>query len=409
MWRAAIRRTAAVLWIASVIFALAFVVSGLLPRKASPEVLRYFEPEFLERAWARANAGYVNSGLSALATFVVLYLYSRSSFLSRRLGSLMRSTGALTLKTAVLFGSILGMATSLLFALVSLPFSAYGGFFLEKAYGLSRASFGAWLLDYGKGTLLDLIAYGAGGAFLAWAVLRFRRRWHVVAALAFVVVSVVMAALYPLVIAPIFNEFHPLEDKALLAEVHALASGAGLQVDEALVMKASLKTARANAYFAGIGKTRQVVLYDTLIENRSLEEIRFVLAHELGHWKYGHVLWGTVLSGIGTLACLILFRMAHDGMPDSPSLRDLEAVLLALFAFIVLFSYATNPISSYVSRSFEKAADAFALSLTRDGGSFIRGQVNIATMNLTDVQPPPFIRWFAWTHPTTIERILSAE
>lgn len=397
------------LWIVALGFALSCLVSGILPRKASQEALRFFDAEFLERAWARANASYVNSGLSALVTFAVLYLLTRGNPISTRIGRAGRFSGDVTSRGAAAFGFTLGLLASSLFALVSLPFSAYGGFFLEKAFGLSRMGFGTWLLDYVLGSLLDMIAYGAGGAFVAWVLLRFPRRWHIVTTMAFLAIGLVLTTLYPLLIAPIFNEFHPLEDAALLQDVRSLSAMAGLRVDKVLVMEASAKTARVNAYFSGIGRTRQVVLYDTLIETRSPEEIRFVLAHELGHWKHGHVMWGTLLSGVGALACLMLFRMAHPAPTAPVRYRDLETSLLALFAFIVLFSYITNPISAYVSRSFETTADAFALNLTEDSGSFIRGQVNIAKNNLSDVEPPPFIRWFAWTHPTTLERIRSAE
>src|SRR5690606_14514740 len=111
------------------------------------EALRYFDIEFLERAWGRANAGYVNSGLSALASFAVLYLFTRSSYISTRLWPAFRLSGDVTTLGTVLFGLILGIMASGLFALASLPFSAYGGFFLEKAFGMSRISFGRWLLD----------------------------------------------------------------------------------------------------------------------------------------------------------------------------------------------------------------------------------------------------------------------
>lgn len=403
------RRIPAFLWTVALAFAFLCLLSGILPRKASQEALRYFDAGFLERSWARANPAYVNSGLSALVSFAALYLFTRSSPVSARIGPVFRLSGDVSSRGAPVFGLLLGALASALFTLVSLPFSAYGGYFLEKAFGMSWISFGSWLLDYAKGSLLDLVAHGVGGAFVAWVMFRFPRRWHIIATAAFLAVSVVMSALYPLVIAPIFNEFHPLEDVALLEEVRNLSTAAGLQVDQVLVMNASAKTARVNAYFAGIGRTRQVVLYDTLIETRPLHEIRFVLAHELGHWRHGHVMWGTLLSALGVLVCLVLFRMARPDARASFRYSDLENCLLTLFAFIVLFSYISNPVSCYVSRSFEKTADAFALSLTQDSESFIRSQVNIAKSNLTDVQPPPFIRWFAWTHPTTLERILAAE
>jgi STE24 endopeptidase len=397
------------LWAIALVLAVSCLASGLIPRRPSEESLRYFDADFMEKARERAGAGYVNSGLSALVTFAVLYLYTRSNPLSARLQSLRPFSGDLTSRRVTAFGFTLGLLSAALFALVSLPFSAYSGFFLEKRFGMSRIGFGTWLLDYAIGSFLNLFAYGVGGAFVAWVLIRFPRRWHIVTTVAFLAVSVAMAALYPLVIAPLFNEFRPLEDAALLEDVRSLSTMAGMDVDKVLVMEASAKTARVNAYFAGAGKTRQVVLYDTLLETQSLPEIKFVLAHELGHWKHGHIMWGNLLGGLGVLACLMLFRMAFPASSAPVRLRDLESSLLALLAFIILFSHITNPVSAYVSRSFEKTADAFALSLTRDSESFIRGQVNIAKSNLSDVDPPPFIRWFAWTHPTTLERIRSAK
>ncbi len=399
----------AFLWAIALVLAVSCLASGLIPRRPSEEALRYFDADFMEKAGRRASAGYVNSGLSALVTFAVLYLFARQSPLSTRLGRLRWFSGDLTSRRVAVFGLMLGLLSAALFAVVSLPFSAYGGFVLEKQFGMSRLGFWTWLLDYAKGSFLNLVTYGAGGAFVAWVLFRFPRRWHIVTTVALLAISMVMAALYPLVIAPLFNKFHPLEDAALLEDVRNLSTVAGMDVDEVLVMEASAKTARVNAYFAGAGKTRQVVLYDTLLATQSIEEIRFVLAHELGHWKYGHITWGTLLGAFGVLACLMLFRMAYPVSAALGRLRDLESSLLALLAFIILFSYISNPVSAYVSRSFEKTADAFALSLTRDSESFIRSQVNLAKSNLTDVEPPPFIRWFAWTHPTTLERIRSAK
>jgi STE24 endopeptidase len=399
----------ALLWIAALSFAVLCLACGVFPRQASPEALRYFDAAFLARARARANAGYVNSGLSALVSFGVLYLFTRGTPLLGRPRLAQSFSGCVTHRGAALFGFVLGTAASALFALVSLPFSAYGGFFLEKAFVMSRIGFGTWLLNYAKGSLLNLAAYGAGGAFVAWVLFRFPGKWHLVTTVAFLAAGLVMSAAYPLLIAPLFNEFHPLEDPALLMDVRNLSTLAGMDVDKVLVMEASAKTARVNAYFAGVGRTRQVVLYDTLIETQSPDEIRFVLAHELGHWKHGHIMWSNLLSGVGVLACLTLFRAAFPAQGAPLRYRDLEAALLALLAFIILFSYISTPVSAYVSRRFEKTSDAFALSLTQDGESFIRSQVNIAKSNLSDVEPPPFIRWFAWTHPTTLERIHSAE
>lgn len=306
-------------------------------------------------------------------------------------------------------GLTLGAAASGLLSLVSLPFSAYAGYFLERKFGLSRMTFGAWLADYGKSSLLDLMAYGLGGAFLAWALVKVPRGWYIVATVAFLGASVIMSALYPLVIAPAFNEFHPLEDPAVLEDVRSLSEKAGMNVDKVLVMEASAKTSRVNAYFAGIGRTREVVLYDTLLMGHSREEVRLVTAHELGHWRYGHVAWGIAASSAGVFLALALFRASVGGPVGPSDFRSLGNTLKSLLVFIVLFSYVAAPVSNFISRSFEVKADAYSLALTEDRGSFITSQVSIAKYNLSDVEPPPFIRWFAWTHPTTLERIASAE
>jgi STE24 endopeptidase len=179
-------------------------------------------------------------------------------------------------------------------------------------------------------------------------------------------------------------------------------------------MEASVKTTRVNAYFAGIGRTKQVVLYDTLLATSSREEVRLVVAHELGHWELGHVVKGLLLSGILVLAGLWTLRLSISQLAGASGpasllpMTALENALVVLFVFATLASFALSPVSSYVSRRFEVQSDAYSLALTGDRGAFVSTQIALAKGNLGDVEPPPFIRWFAWTHPTTLERIRSA-
>lgn len=393
------------LWVTALAFALAWIVSALIPREPPGEALRYFDSEFLSRAQSRATLSYVTSGVATLATFAVLYLFSRSSPVSGRF------IGDVTGWGAAKFGLCLGVAASALLSLVRLPFSAYVGYSLEKRFGLSRMTFDNWIADYVKSSLFDLVAYGLGAAFVAWALVRLPRTWPAVVTIAFLAASILMSALYPLVIAPAFNKFHPLEDAAVLEDVRALSRAAGMEVDRVLVMEASAKTSRANAYFSGIGRTKEVVLYDTLLTSHSPGEIRLVIAHELGHWHYGHVVKGVIASTLGVFVALSLFRASTSGTNAFSTLNDfgsLKSVLVSLLVFTVLFSYVLTPVSTYISRSFEVKSDAYSTALTGDRHSFVASQVNLATSNLADVEPPPFIRWFAWTHPTTLERIGAA-
>ncbi len=378
------------LWVVSLLFLALWMASALRPRAFPAEARAYFTQEFLEQSVRRATLSYVNSGLATLAAFVALYLVGRWSARAFNTGR------------PIVVGLCLGTAGALLFALVSLPFGIYG-LYLDRAYGLSRMQLPAWLLDYAKGTFLSVLEYSFAGAFVAWAFVRFPRTWHLVLGGSFVALSLVISMLYPVLIAPLFNKFHPLPEGQVLEDVRELAAAAGMKVDKVLVMEASAKTARANAYFTGIGRTKQVVLYDTLLSTNSPEEVRLVVAHELGHWKYGHVVKETFVSAAGVIAALWVFRLSLG-----PGLT-LERVLVLLLIFSTLAGYALSPASSYMSRRFEVQSDAYSLSLTGRRSAFISSQVNLARTNLGDVQPPDFIRWFAWTHPTTLERIESAQ
>jgi len=313
--------------------------------------------------------------------------------------------GSVTPGKAALHGLLLGALAAVVFSLVGLPFRLYG-FHLDRSYGLTRMDFWLYLWDWAKGMFLGIVQYSLTGAFAAWALVRFPRTWHLILSASFLVASLCVSALYPVLIAPMFDKFHPLPDGPVLSDVRELAESAGMRVDNVLVMEASAKTARANAYFAGVGRTKQVVLYDTLLDSNSREGIRLVVAHELGHWSSGHVVKSILLSSLGVLGALLLFRFTTAGSVEGH--LSLERFLVALFVFSTLASFVFNPASCYVSRVFEVQADAYSLSLTGGNDAFIASQVSLAATNLSDIQPPPFIQWFGGTHPTTLERITSA-
>ena len=238
-------------------------------------------------------------------------------------------------------GAVLAIQAGLMLTLVSLPFRWYKGYYLEKAFGLTRLELGGWFLEFLKGTVLDLVIYAISGGFAALLLVRFPRTWHYLLTVVLFLGSMFFAYVYPIAIAPVFDRFTPLEDQAILAEVNELADAAGMQVDKVLVMEASLKTSRANAYFTGIGKSKQVVLYDTLIANHSLEEVKLVLAHELGHWKYGHIVSGIVFSAVGTLAITMLFSLVAGPLPEQFSVMTLRSVFLSLVLFSVCLLYTS--------------------------------------------------------------------
>lgn len=392
----------------ALIFAILWVVSAFLPRAFSQEAITYFDRGFLEQAFRRANLSYLATGLQSIATFLALFIFATRKFQNRALFGMHVSRHVLP-GASLWIGAVLAIQAGLMLTLVSLPFRWYKGYYLEKAFGLTRLELGGWFLEFLKGTVLDLVIYAISGGFAALLLVRFPRTWHYLLTVVLFLGSMFFAYVYPIAIAPVFDRFTPLEDQAILAEVNELADAAGMQVDKVLVMEASLKTSRANAYFTGIGKSKQVVLYDTLIANHSLEEVKLVLAHELGHWKYGHIVSGIVFSAVGTLAITMLFSLVAGPLPEQFSVMTLRSVFLSLVLFSVLVSYVATPVASMMSRRHEVQADMFSLELTGDPDSFVAAMVGLAKGNLGDVEPPGFIRWFAWTHPTTLERIVMGE
>lgn len=405
------------LWGLSLVFLALWIFSALWPRQLPQDASRYFDPLMLERSLRRAKLSYLNSGLASIASLAVLYAVfrwsSKGPFLSHLVG------GQLGPGRAALLGLGLGVGAAILFSLAGLPFGICG-YYLDRAFGLTPMSLSVYLLDYAKSTAFSALQYGASGLFAAWAIVRFPRVWHWTLTGAFLAASLVLNYLYPVLIAPAFNTFRPLEEGPVLQDVRELAGAAGMQVDQVLVMEASAKTSRANAYFAGVGRTKQVVLYDTLLQSHSRDETRLVIAHELAHWRFGHIVKSMLLSSVAALAFLLVFRSAAlrsvPGAALSGSMQafqassplTLERVLVLMFVFATLAGFVTNPASAYISRRFERQADAYALALTGDAQAFTGSQVRLATTNLSDVQPPPFIYWYAATHPSTLERILSA-
>ena len=392
------------LWVVSFLFVAAWFLSAVFRSSPSAEALRLFSPELLDRARRRATSVYIASGAETAVEFAAVWLVLRRAREAPVLSQLFH--GDLTQASALVLGFGLGVVASLLLSAVGLPFGIFR-LYLDRSYGLSRMTLAAYLLDYLKSAILSLAAYGLAASFVAWAVARFPRTWHLVAAAGFLAASVLVYMAFPILIDPMFNRFHPLPEGAILSDVRELAKRAGMRVDKVLVMEASAKTSRTNAYFTGLGATKRIVLYDTLLASQPREQVRLVVAHELGHWRYGHLFKGILVSAAGVFLALLAFYEGVRGW-STPSHAELEQLLALLFVFAVISGYVLTPASSYVSRRFEAQADAYSLSLTKDPSSFVSAQMRLAQDNLSDVEPPPFIRWFAWTHPTTIERIGSA-
>lgn len=308
----------------------------------------------------------------------------------------------------VLLGTL---ALGLLGRLVTLPLDLRSEAVL-RSYGLSTQTWQSWSLDLGKGLLVASALSAAALLVVLALARRAPRTWWAWGAGAVAGLVVAGSFAYPLVVEPVFNEVRPLPAGQQRDDLLALARADGVAVEDVLVADASRRTTALNAYVSGFGSTRRIVLYDTLLERATPQEVRLVVAHELGHAAERDVLVGTVLGALGGAAavCLVaalvtrprvLARVGASG-PGDPRVVPL---VLAVVAFGTL---AVAPATNLVSRRIEARADLHSLQLTGDVATFSDSQRRLSLANLSDLEPAPLAYALFATHPTGPQRLALA-
>jgi STE24 endopeptidase len=309
----------------------------------------------------------------------------------------------------ILGGAATGAGISLLLVLVEFPLSAWRH---DRAVdvGLSTQTWIDWVSDVAKSAGIDAAFAAAGGALALVLVRRFRRNWWAPAAAVIVAFGVVTIWLFPVVIDPIFNDFEELPPGPTRSDVLELADRAGVDVGEVYRVDASRRTTAVNAYVGGLGNSKRVVLYDNLISGFPRDEVRLVVAHELGHQKHNDLIrglaWLALVAPAGTyLAQRLAEAFARrEGLGD-PAVKPGPVVLPAIALAVGLVAFGMAAASNVLSRQVEGRADAFSLSLTRDPAAFVQLERRLAIRNVSDPDPPDLLHFLFGTHPTTIERI----
>jgi len=294
-----------------------------------------------------------------------------------------------------------GAGIALVLVLVNLPLDAVRH---ERAVdvGLSTQDWGPWLGDVAKAAGIGAVFAAAGAAIAVALWRRLGDRWWIPASAVVVAASAVFVYASPLVIEPLFNRFDELPEGKLRTDVLELADRAGVDVGEVYRVDASRRTTGANAYVAGLGHTKRVVLYDNLIDDFTPAEVRSVVAHELAHVKHDDVPRGLFfLALIAPPGMLLVQRIAERLAPGARGADLVPALALAL----ALVSFAGQIAGSYVSRAVEARADAFALRLTDDADAFISLERRLALQNVSEPDPPALLHSLFGSHPTTLERI----
>lgn len=294
--------------------------------------------------------------------------------------------------------------------LLGWPFSYVGGYRLERSSGMSTQSLGSWLRDQAKAFALGLGAVVLAGNVLLWLLAAEPAGWWLIAWALGLVVTLVLGFLAPVVLAPLFFRFRPLQDPGLRARFEALAARAGVPVLGIFEMGASEKTRRSNAAIMGFGRTRRVVVTDTLLRAYTPEEIDTVLAHELAHQRFLDPLKGVVAGAAGSLVMWSVAAAAYAATWPTFGFRSLGdmAGLPLLLMYSGLVSSAFGPLELWWSRRRESLADRFSLELTRNPAAFASAMVRLNDQNLGVAHPRPWEKWLLYSHPPGRERVEAA-
>ncbi len=291
-----------------------------------------------------------------------------------------------------------------------LPIGFYRSFLLEHRYGLSTERFRHWVLDRVKAGLLGAIMGLAACACLYLAIRNFPGWWWAVVTAGYAVVTVVMTGLAPVFLLPIFFTFRPVGRPALRDRLIALSRRAGIAVSDVCEWQLSDRTTKANAVLTGLGRTRRILLSDTLLDRYSDDEVEAILAHELGH-LVRHDLWRgmaahVLLMALGLFAAsramvALASPLGWDGPGDVAGLP----VLLLTAGTLTM---ALRPTVNWMSRHMERSADRLAIELTGNPAAFAAAIERLGAQNLTEERPSRLARWFFYTHPPVAERVAAA-
>src|SRR2546422_1043667 len=299
---------------------------------------------------------------------------------------------------------------AVLFALVTavdLPFRYVAGYRWERAFGLSAQPFVGWLKDLAKSVGLGLGVTVAAGYVLLWLLALWPTWWWLAAWLISLAVSVVLAFIAPIVLVPLFYRFRPLADPNLRARFESLAAQAKVPIVGVFELRASEKTRRSNAAVMGLGRTRRVVVTDTLLHDFRPEEVDTVLAHELAHQKFLDPLRGFVLGSVTSLVTLAVAGSLYSILYPAFGIRSIAdmAGLPLLAALLGLVSLPLQPLGLSWSRARGARAGRFSLGLTQDAPNFASAMGKLPDQNLGVADPSPWEKWLFYSHPSGRERV----
>ncbi|MDP3682371.1 MAG: M48 family metallopeptidase, partial [Ignavibacteria bacterium] len=336
-----------------------------------------------------------------ILTFILLFVFVKSGLsfsLENYLDGFIQNDYFLFLLYVVFAG--------VCFALLFSPFSFYGGFVLEHKYKLSNQTFLQWIWEGTKGMLISLVIGLPILLFFFYMIRKFGENWWLPFAVFLIIVSVVLARIVPVFIRPLFYKIVPLENEELKERIVRIAEIAKMKIENVFSFNMSKTTKKANAAFTGLGKSKRVLLADTLLEKYSLDEVETVLAHEFGHYKKKHIVKNILLGTFFSFLTLFLIAKLYSfSLPFFNAEKLTQIFVLPVLALWgMLISLLVQPVSNIISRKFEYEADEFAVTTTGKHEAFLNTLDKLSEQNLGDKEPHPFVEWFFYSHPSINKR-----
>jgi len=372
------------------------------------EFIGFYDPEKYARSQnytrERTRFSFIQDSieLAVMLAFILSGGFNLADRLARGLGVGPILTGVVFIFTLVLLSGLL-----------SLPFSIYGTFVIEARYGFNQTTIKTFVLDLLKGLVLLLVIGTPILALVLWLFGTAMKAAWLVVWLAITIFQLFMTYLAPVVIMPWFNKFVPLEEGELRNRIEAYAREQGFKIKGVFKMDGSRRSSKTNAFFTGFGRHRRIVLFDTLIEKHSPDELLSILAHEMGHYKLGHIPRMMITSILQTGLMLWLLSLFVEN-PGLFAAFGMEHV--SIYASLIFFGFLYSPISlvlfiagNCISRKHEFAADRHAVQTTRQTEAFVTALKRLSVDNLSNLTPHPLKVFLECSHPPVLQRIQRLE
>ncbi len=316
-----------------------------------------------------------------------------------------RSFGYGEIGSGIIFVSVL----FLLMEIIQIPFSVYNTFVIEEKYGFNKTTIKTFVSDIFKSLLLTFIIGIPVFSLIVWFFIKFQNTAWIYASITVILFELLITFIAPVFIMPLFNKYVPLEDGELKTELEKYAKEQNFKMKGLYKMDGSRRSTKTNAFFTGFGKFRRIVLFDTLIAKHTVQELVSVLAHEMGHYKKGHIRKFMIMSFVNTI---IIFFLLSLFIGNADLFAAFKMQNISVYGALIFFGFLYTPISMFlsviqnvISRKYEYEADRYSVTTYKNPEAMIEALKKLSVDNLSNLTPHKMKVFMEYSHPTVLERI----